>query len=231
VFHFALPRPAFAVRRSALALAVTGLGAGLLAAGPAQAASSFPAGSGIARSTGETTAVACTDGFNGRASDGHPVLITAGHCGAKGAVWVSEKDWRTIGRTTTRVFRTDSSENDWAIVRSNGNYALGPTVIDAGRVRSVERLGKPAVGMAVCSTGRTSGTRCGHITRVKADGIIVTDLVSDHGDSGSPLYRRIPGSTRVAALGILTYGDEKSYTAFQRLSEILRKTGVHLRQV
>ena len=231
MFHFALPRPHLVVRRSALVLATTGLGAGLLAAGPAQAVSSFHAGWGIARSTGSTSAVACTDGFNGRASDGHPVLITAGHCGAKGTLWVAEKDWHTIGRTSQRVFRTDSTENDWSIVRSNGAYALGPTVVDAGTVRSVERLGKPAVGMAVCSTGRTSGTRCGHITRVKADGIIVTDLVSDHGDSGSPLYRRIPGSTRVAALGILSYGDEKSYTAFQRLSEILNKTGVRLRQV
>lgn len=229
MFHVPHASSRRVVRRLTVALAGTGLAMSSLVATPAQAAPTFHAGWGIARPTSSTTAVACTDGFHGRASDGRPVMITAGHCGPKGATWLAAKDWRAIGKTTRRVFRTDSTGNDWAIVRSNGNYALRPTVVDGGSVKYVARLGRPKAGMTVCTTGRTSGTRCGSVTRVKRNGIVVTDIVSQHGDSGSPLYRRIPGTNRVAALGILSYGDEQTYSAYQRLSEVLNKTGVRLR--
>lgn len=230
MFHPALRRPR--VRRSAAALAGVALaGAGLGATAPAQSLTSYNGGWGIARQTSATTAVACTDGFHGRDTDGHTVLITAGHCGAVGSVWMAEKEWRKIGVTSRRTFRQDGSANDWSIVRSSGNFALGPTVVDRGTVKYVARLGKPSRGMFVCTTGRQSGTRCGHITRVKDNGIVVTDIVSTHGDSGSPLFRRIPDTNRVAALGILSYGDETTYSAFQRLSEVLNKTGVRLKHV
>lgn len=231
MFHLVLPSARRAAHRLALATAGAGLALSSLVAAPAEAASTFHAGSAIARSTSSTTAAACTDGFHGRAPDGRPVMITAGHCGPKGATWLATKDWRPIGKTTRRQFRTDSTGNDWAIVRSNGTYALRATVVDGGAVTYVARLGRPKAGMTVCTTGRTSGTRCGSITRVKANGIVVTDIVSRHGDSGSPLYRRIPGTNKVAALGILSYGDEKSYSAFQRLSEVLNQTGVRLRTI
>lgn len=230
MFHLAA-RPR-STRRSVAALAGAALaGSTLVATAPAQSLTSFHGGWGIVRQTSATTAVACTDGFHGRDTDGRAVLITAGHCGAKGTVWLTEKEWRKIGVTSRRVFRQDATGDDWAIVRSSGTRALGPTVVDRGAVKYVARLGKPAAGMAVCTTGRLSGTRCGHVKRVRANGIIVTDIVSRHGDSGSPLFRRIPGTNRVAALGILSYGDESTYSAYQRLSEVLSRTGVRLKHV
>jgi streptogrisin D len=226
------PRPHTAVRRSAAALAGLALaGSTLVATAPAESLTPYHGGWGIARQTSTTTAVACTDGFHGRDTDGRSVLLTAGHCGAAGSVWKAEKDWRRIGVTSRRTFRQDDSADDWSVVRSSATYALGPTVIDRGKVKYVLRLGSPSRGMAVCTTGRLSGTRCGHVTRVKANGIVVTDIVTHHGDSGAPLFRRIAGSNRVAALGILSYGDEATYSAFQRLSEVLRRTGVRLKHV
>lgn len=229
MFHARLPSPRSLARRATLAVAGASLVTSAVIAAPTGAASAFHGGWGIVRPTSATTAAACTDGFHGRASDGRPVVITAGHCGPRGAIWLAEKDWRRIGKTTKRQFRTDGSGNDWAIIRSNGNYALTATVVDAGKVKQVARLGAPKAGMTVCTTGRTSGTRCGSITRVKANGIVVTDILSKHGDSGSPLFRRIPGTNKVAALGILSYGDESTYSAYQRLSEVLKATGVRLR--
>lgn len=219
-------------RRSVTALALAPLaGSTLVATAPAQSLTSFHGGWGIVRQTSATTAVACTDGFHGRDTDGRAVLITAGHCGAKGTVWLTAKEWRKIGVTSRRVFRKDATGDDWSIVRSSGTRALGPTVVDRGTVKYVARLGKPMVGTWVCTTGRLSGTRCGHVKRVRANGIIVTDILSQHGDSGSPLFRRIRGTNRVAALGILSYGDESTYSAYQRLSEVLNRTGVRLKQV
>jgi hypothetical protein len=225
VFHLALHRSALVLAGAAVA------GSTLVAAAPAQSLTPYYGGSGIARQTSDTTAVACTDGFHGRDTDGRPVIITAGHCGPRGSVWMAEKEWRQVGVTSRQVFRQDASGDDWSIVRSSRTYALGPTVIDGGAVKYVARLGRPSRGMAVCTTGRLSGTRCGHITQVRANGILVTDIVTTHGDSGSPLFRRIPGTRRVAALGVLSYGDEATYSAFQRLSEVLNKTGVRLRHV
>lgn len=221
-----------APRRPLLALAGVALaGSTLVATTPADSLTPYRGGWGIARQTSDTTAVACTDGFHGRDTDGRPVIITAGHCGGPGSVWMAEREWRTIGVTSRQVFRQDDSGDDWSIVRSSGGYALGPTVADGASVKYVARLGRPSRGMAVCTTGRLSGTRCGHITQVSGNGIILTDIVTTHGDSGSPLFRRIPGTRRVAALGVLSYGDETTYSAFQRLSEVLNKTGVRLRHV
>ncbi len=240
MFHLAArPRPAprrllsrLGLRRPALLLAGAALaGSTLVATSPAESLTAFHGGRGIVRQTSSTTAVACTDGFHGRDTDGRAVMITAGHCGARGTVWLSEKDWRKIGVLSRRVFRQDSTGDDWAIIRSSGTYALGATVVDRGVVKYVDRLGKPSAGLAVCTTGRLSGTRCGHIKRVRANGIIVTDIISRHGDSGSPLFRRVAGTNRVIAMGILSYGDESTYSAYQRLSEVLSRTGVRLRTV
>jgi hypothetical protein len=84
------PRPHTAVRRSAAALAGLALaGSTLVATAPAESLTPYHGGWGIARQTSTTTAVACTDGFHGRDTDGRSVLLTAGHCGAAGSVWNS----------------------------------------------------------------------------------------------------------------------------------------------
>lgn len=195
---------------------------------PAQAAPAHHGGWGIYRLVSDNTVARCTNGFNGRTPEGVAVMITAGHCGDKGTVWYSEKDYKTLGTLAQRSFRTDSTANDWAVIRTNGTHDLPGTIVDKGVVRGVARLGTPKVGLAVCMTGRASGTLCGKVTEVRSNGIVRTSIVPAHGDSGSPLFRRIPGLTRVEALGLLSYSDESSYSAFQRLSEVLSSTGNRL---
>lgn len=213
-------------RRLGLAAAV--ITGSLLTPTPAHTATAFHAGSGINSPISSTRSAICTDGFHGVNDRGVAVIITAGHCGEVGSVW-SSNGGTVLGTMTQRRFVKGGGEDDFAIIRNAGNVGLGPTVRDGGTIKYVDRLGVPKRGQRVCTTGKTSGTRCGKITRVKSNGIIVTTILSKHGDSGGPLFRRIPDTRRVVALGVLSYGDTSTYSAFQRLSEVLNKTGIRLK--
>lgn len=213
-------------RRLGLAAAI--ITGSLLSPAPVHAATAFHAGSGMTSPISSTRVAICTDGFHGVNDNGVAVIITAGHCGEVGSVW-SSNGGTVLGKMTQRRFVKTAGEDDFAIVRNAGKVGLGATVRDAGSIKYVDRLGVPKRGQRVCTTGKTSGTRCGRITRVKSNGIIITNIVSRHGDSGGPLFRRIPDTRRVVALGVLSYGDTSTYSAFQRLSEVLNKTGIRLK--
>lgn len=219
-------------RLAAVAGALTLVAAGLLVTTPAEAATTQQRGGfGMQRQLTYSTVARCTAGFNAVAANGHPVLITAGHCGPVGSEWHSERDFEVVGTTSRLSYTTDDRRNDWAVVRSSEVFAFGASIADGTTIRYVARLGTPYVGRAVCMTGRTSGRLCGKVTEVRSNGVIRTTIVPKTGDSGAPLYRVIPGTEKVEALGILSFSDQKTYSGFQRLSEVLAAEDVRLKTV
>lgn len=171
---------------------------------------------------GPTQAALCTAGFNARNSAGDSVIITAGHCGPVGSDWFSERIGGFLGVMNRRNYGgTEIGVNDWGIIGAFAGVHHTPAQIkDAGVTKYVVRHRQPVEGMRVCSTGRTTGTRCGTVTNFVPGRYIATNIVHAGGDSGGPLYRRIPGTINVAALGIVSKGNSTT-TIYQPIFEIL----------
>ncbi|ADG79971.1 Peptidase S1 and S6 chymotrypsin/Hap OS=Tsukamurella paurometabola (strain ATCC 8368 / DSM /CCUG 35730 / CIP 100753 / JCM 10117 / KCTC 9821 / NBRC 16120/ NCIMB 702349 / NCTC 13040) OX=521096 GN=Tpau_3387 PE=4 SV=1 [Tsukamurella paurometabola] len=207
----------FSVARRLGVVAAASLGAAtsvLIAAGPVAAAPNIVIGPGseidvVQKETDKGIEVqACTLGVMALTPDGRRVGVTAGHCGNAGqtvAVPVPGRD-RTIA-DVGKVERSasprisdddrviDPNEPDWATL------AFKPGVPLTNRQGTVNPriVGRAVVGDQVCRQGRTTGWQCGRVIDV-AGNRILSDVRSDHGDSGGPLIRMADG----AVLGIAT---------------------------
>lgn len=179
---------------------------------------------------GPTQPTLCTAGFNARNAAGKSVIITAGHCGPVGSNWFSERIGGFLGAMNRRNYGgTGIGVNDWGIIGAFAGVHHTPAQIkDAGVTKYVVRHRQPVEGMRVCSTGRTTGTRCGTVTHFAPGRYIATNIVHAGGDSGGPLYRRIPGTINVAALGIISRGNS-STTHYQPIFEILDTANLTLK--
>jgi hypothetical protein len=196
---------------------------------PAQAAvGSHAGGSAIVHPVNPRRVEVCSSGFNARNAAGRTVVVTAGHCGEVGSDWYAREDGPRLG-TVRRARNTDDpqgDDDDYAVISNAGTYRLPPRIRDRGVSKVVSRVGRPTRGLRVCFTGRTSGTRCGRITEVRRNGVVITSMAPRQGDSGGPLFSRVAGTDRVRAIGIVVATDgSRGY--HQRISEVLRE--YHLR--
>lgn len=124
--------------------------------------------------------------------------------------------------------------NDFAIVR----YSTTPTdtqgVVNLhnGTVQDITGAANPTVGLAACASGSTTGVHCGQVNGLNytvslpngsLTGLIRTNICSEPGDSGGPLYA---GST---GLGLNSVGSGNctsgGTTFFQPLVEALNTYG------
>lgn len=171
----------------------------------------------------------CSLGFNVRRGAVF-YFLTAGHCTESAGTWYLSND-------AVAGVRAGSSYpgNDYGIVRYTNSRVRkdGMVYLYNGYRRDITGMGTPVVGTTVERSGITSGRRRGRITGLntvvyygndRLTGMIQTNVCSEPGDSGGPLFR---GS---AALGLTSggWGDCRrgGETWFQPVIEPVRRYGV-----
>jgi streptogrisin D len=165
--------------------------------------------------------VICSDGFN-VVKDGQPYVLTAGHCTSDGLAW------QNVGP----VAESNFPGADFGLVR-NEQALPAPGAVDLynGSSQKITGTGTATVGEHVCASGVRTGYTCGTVTAVNQTvnygdgevvrGLIETNVHTDHGDSGGPLFA---GST---ALGTVSGGDGTT-DYFQPIGPELSTYGVTL---
>ena len=161
----------------------------------------------------------CTSGFNVHGSNGWQYTVTAGHCFAgEGNYADNNRHWAGYYQALTLAGFFDDYPADGMIapyvVTGGVNYAgywLGNQpangVWDTTRgsllpITGTYDYAQIGVGWIVCSTGaRSLNTRCGSV--VDKDGGIVTDICTQGGDSGGPLFSELDNR----AYGVLSWGN------------------------
>ena len=153
--------------------------------------------------------VSCTNGFNLISSRGEKASVTARHCAdaVQYYTYVNHPAQNKPNSPVTlgRAFRATAYD----LARFNKSTSTNPMTqtrtfyYDYESTRYVHDVGtSPVVGMLVCKFGRTTNATCDAVTDVNVDisdsvqphdghlyeGNIVTDDISDGGDSGGPLY-------------------------------------------
>jgi streptogrisin C len=151
-------------------------------------------------------------------------FVTAGHCGAVGAVTTGVND-EPQGVTKASVFPGNA---DMGFVAVTGDFTPQPVVAtDQGDIPVAGSTEAP-IGAAICRTGSTTGTRCGVVeskneTVVYPEGAVTgltrTDACAEGGDSGGSWLAgdQAQGVTSGGS-GDCTVGGE---TFFQPIAEIL----------
>jgi streptogrisin D len=122
-------------------------------------------------------------------SGSQPYVITAGHCTQGGPYW------QGIGPSVGSSFGRGS---DYGIIRNDSSSAPGVVDLHNGRGQRITSVGRAYAGEQVCKSGQTTGLTCGTVQGLNktvhyADGttvygLIQTNVYSDHGDSGGPLF-------------------------------------------
>jgi streptogrisin D len=162
--------------------------------------------------------IVCSAGFNVIKGD-QSFLLTAGHC-TQGLPY-----WQDIGPSVA----SDFPGVDFGLVRDDSWD--GPGAVDRydGSSIPITGVGTAAVGEHVCASGQATGMTCGAVTALNqtvdfddgnvVHGLIETNVHTDHGDSGGPLFDGAVG------LGTVSGGDGQT-DYFQPLAPELAAYGV-----
>ncbi len=166
----------------------------------------------------------CTVGFNVQDAGGTKYALTAGHCTAQTGAW-------SIGPVVGSSF----PGNDYGLIEyTDPSLAEGGVRGPDGTLVDIVDARQPTVGQQVCAAGRTTGVQCGSVLGVNltvdygdggiVDNLIDTNVCSEPGDSGGPLYS---GHTAIGITsggsGDCTSGGE---TFYQPVVEPLNAYGV-----
>lgn len=164
--------------------------------------------------------IICSAGFVVE-RDGQPFVLTAGHCTA------GLPAWQGIGPSAVSEF----PGTDYGLIRDDRAPAAGDVDLYDGTVQPITSVGTAAVGERVCASGQTTQVTCGEVTAVDQTvdygdgnvvrGLIATNVHTDHGDSGGPLF---DGSI---ALGVVSGGDGAT-DYFQPIAPVLERYGLEL---
>jgi len=165
----------------------------------------------------------CTLGAN-VTGGGVYYFVTAGHCGTAATTWTTPGG-AVIGSTVSARFPAD----DYALVRYTGQVTHEGTV--GGQ--DITSAGSAHVGEHVCMRGSTTGVHCGTVLALNAtvnyaegtvSGLIETNICSEPGDSGAPLY------DGAVLLGLLSGGSgdcgSGGLSFFQPITEVLSAYGL-----
>jgi hypothetical protein len=175
----------------------------------------------------------CTIGFNVRDSNNVYYFLTSGHCGNITKTWYSDSSHTKVVGTTTG---SSYPGNDYAIVRyADGVSHPGTVNLYNGTSQDIISAADPFVGEAVKRSGSVTGVHSGSVTAVNATvtysqgtvtGLIKTNICSESGDSGGPLF------DRTTALGLTSGGSGNCSTGgityFQPVTEPLAVYGVNV---
>ncbi len=135
----------------------------------------------------------CTSGFAIDFNSGGRAMVTAGHCNDNG-----------IATNMGTVRREAAAYPYWDFELVTGRTYRGAIYDSSVTTRSVINASNPSVGSTYCTTGRTTGFRCGWTVRKLNQTICYVDIpicahnlaefynaAGDHvqpGDSGGPLW-------------------------------------------
>ncbi len=198
--------------RSRLAAAAVAAAAALFAAPPAGADPLPPSpaiapGVGVARyDAADQFAGTCTLGFLATGEDGTHYAFTAGHCASGGdavMVYKTAGNYLRVGQFAQSVNDTGRfGQDDIAIVRLEANTPQDTRVLSRRPVEGVAPM--VAVGDTLCFYGVASGLRCGPVAPTSPNplSMVAFKAVSEHGDSGAPVYL-IGADGLATAVGIL----------------------------
>jgi streptogrisin D len=171
----------------------------------------------------------CTIGFNVRDSNNVYYFLTSGHCGSTTTTWY-DSSHNVVGTTTGSSF----PGNDYVIVRyAPGVSHPGTVNLYNGSSQDIISAADPFVGEAAKRSGAVTHLHSGSVTAVNATvnyaegtvtGLIKTNICSEGGDSGGPLF------DRTTALGLASGGSGNCTTGgttyFQPVTEPLAFYGV-----
>jgi streptogrisin D len=165
----------------------------------------------------------CTLGAN-VTRGGALYFVTAGHCGSAASTW-----YTLSGVLLGSVAGSSFPGNDYAVVAITGPGKAEGTV--GGQ--DITSAGNATVGEHVCMRGGVSGVHCGTVLALNATvdyaegvvyGLIETNICSEPGDSGSPLY----DGTKL--IGLLSGGSgdctNGGISFFQPITEVLSAYGL-----
>ena len=164
----------------------------------------------------------CTAGFAAQNRFGDYFLFTSGHCDAG-----DNSEWTDASAAPLGpIFASENNgdDRDAAIIRLRpGTPAPQGGVDGRYHIRDVLRPDQIQVGMPFCKVGSQTGETCGVVTEVDGN-VVVTDLYSIEGDSGSPGFVTNPDGT-ISAAGILTGGPagDDNTTYFVMVEPLLRE--------
>ncbi|GGO91645.1 hypothetical protein GCM10012280_40000 [Wenjunlia tyrosinilytica] len=175
----------------------------------------------------------CSLGFNVTA-DGAPAFLTAGHCTAHADTWAA----RPGGETVATEAKSEFPGSDYALVKYNDANTKPKSAVDLqnGTTQEITQAAEASVGMEVQRSGSTTGLHDGKVTALNATvhyksggtvkGAIQTDVCSESGDSGGPLF------SGNSALGLLSGGggdcDQGGRSFYQPVTKALEATGSEL---
>lgn len=164
--------------------------------------------------------ILCSVGFN-VLRDGQDYVLTAGHCTA------GMPYWDYLGPSAASNF----PDTDFGLVRNDSGDAPGAVNLYDDTDRPITGVGTARVGERVCASGQATGVTCGKVLAVNqtvdygdgnvVHGLIETDVHTDHGDSGGPLFDGTLG------LGTVSGGDGQT-DFFQPLGPELAAYGARL---
>jgi streptogrisin D len=157
--------------------------------------------------------IVCSAGFNVVRADVRYV-ITAGHC-TQGL-----PTWSGIGPSVVSAF----PGTDYGLIRDDDTVAPGAVDRYDGTAQPITSAGPATVGERVCASGQTTQVTCGQVIGVDqtvdygdgnvVHGLIETNVHTDNGDSGGPLFDGSVG------LGTVSGGDGTT-DYFQPLPAVL----------
>lgn len=164
--------------------------------------------------------IVCSAGFD-VLRDGRPYVLTAGHCTA------GLPAWQGVGRSVVSEF----PDSDFGLVAADEAQTRGAVDLYDGTTQPIVEVGTARVGEHVCASGEATELTCGQVLAVDqtvdygdghvVHGLIRTDVHTDHGDSGGPLF---DGST---GLGTVSGGDG-DIDYFQPLAPAMRAYDLEL---
>ncbi|SEB98463.1 streptogrisin C [Nocardioides exalbidus] len=158
-------------------------------------------------------------------------FVTAGHCGGVGATTTG------FGQAQGTFEQSSFPGNDYAFVRTNGNWVSQPWVYNyAGQAVLVFGSQDAAVGSSICRSGRTSQWTCGTLqgrnetvnySNGPVYGLSRMSACANPGDSGGSVIsgNQAQGVTSGIAGGC---GSSNPQTWFQPVNEILGAYGLSL---
>lgn len=148
---------------------------------------------------------------------GVPLNLTAGHCGDAGdKIGIQEPDGsiKEIGEFVWTTGWNGKENPDWALIKTYGVPVQSALPIDGYNFsdwvnHSYLNSNKPYS----CSLGFRSGISCGEFIEMTNEITMSFESISDHGDSGGPIWVFDPNSNKVYAAAVNSWGESTDATA------------------
>jgi len=216
------------------AVAATALTAAALTLAPAATADTLPvpaitpgAGIGAYNAAGQHDAT-CTLGFLATGADGARYAFTAGHCASDGNVvmrYQAADNFKDIGQFAESTLVEGGL--DIAVIRLDpADLPLDTRIFDRRPVTGV--TDQVVAGDELCFFGyKTGDKKCGKVglgPQELGEPRVTFGAVSQHGDSGGPVYR-IEKDGTATAIGVLDEGNDR-YSTATLIQPYLQKWGL-----